>query len=115
MHTHPDNSFDAKNSVDEMCRAAIDRGLCALAITDHCEAPFIRFGADCEFGCFDEQIPKSFADASEAREKYSLRAVGDSFKKIDVVKDVVNVRRDETGVTTVNLYDFLLNENSLDL
>lgn len=71
MHTHSDNSFDAKNSVDEMCRAAIDRGLCALAITDHCEAPFIRFGADCEFGCFDEQIPKSFADASEAREKYS--------------------------------------------
>lgn len=51
----------------------------------------------------------------EAREKYSLRAVGDSFKKIVVVKDVVNVRRDETGVTTVNLYDFLLNENSLDL
>ena len=71
MHTHSDNSFDAKNSVDEMCLAAINRGLYAIAITDHCEAPFIRFGADCEFGCFDEQIPKSFADATAAREKYA--------------------------------------------
>ena len=67
MHTHSDNSFDAKSSVDEMCLAAIERGLYALAITDHCEAPFIRFGHDCEFGCFDELIPKSFADATAAR------------------------------------------------
>ena len=51
MHTHSHHSFDAKNSVDEMCRAAIGRGLAAMAVTDHCEAPFIRFGADCEFGC----------------------------------------------------------------
>ena len=71
MHTHSDNSFDAKNSVDDMCLAAVERGLYAIAITDHCEAPFIRFGADCEFGCFDEQIPKSFADATAAREKYA--------------------------------------------
>lgn len=71
LHTHSANSFDAENTVDEMCRAAIDRGLYAIAVTDHCEAPFIRFGKDCEFGCFDEQIPKSFADATAAREKYS--------------------------------------------
>ena len=44
MHTHSDNSFDAKSSVDEMCLAAIERGLYALAITAHCESPFIRFG-----------------------------------------------------------------------
>ena len=73
MHTHSDNSFDAKSSVDEMCRAAISRGLYAIAITDHCEAPFIRFGDDCEFGCFDRQIPKSFADATAARKKYAGR------------------------------------------
>ena len=73
MHTHSDNFFDAKNSVDEMCQAAVAAGLYALAVTDHCEAPFIRFGADCEFGCFDEQIPKSFADATAAREKYAGR------------------------------------------
>ena len=71
MHTHSDNSFDAKNSVDEMCRSAVSAGISVIAVTDHCEAPFIRFGAECEFGCFDEQIPKSFADATAAREKYA--------------------------------------------
>lgn len=73
MHTHSHRSFDGKSTVDDMCRAAIDRGLYALAVTDHCEAPFIRFGADCEFGCFDELIPQSFADATAARDKYAGR------------------------------------------
>ena len=41
--------------------------------------------------------------------------VNDSFKKIVVVNDTMNIRRDETGITTINVYDFLLNENSLDL
>lgn len=71
MHTHSVHSFDAKDTVDEMCRAAIERGLYALAVTDHCEAPLICFGADCEFGCFDELIPQSYAAACEAREKYA--------------------------------------------
>lgn len=73
MHTHSDNSFDAKNSVDDMCRAAIDKGLYALAITDHCEAEFIKCGEDCEFGSFDRQIPKSIADINSAKEKYKGR------------------------------------------
>ena len=70
LHTHSDNSFDAENSVDEMCRAAIKRGLSAIAVTDHCEAPFINCGEDCEFGSFDRQIPKSVKDTLAAREKY---------------------------------------------
>ena len=41
--------------------------------------------------------------------------INDSFKKIVVVNDTMNIRRDETGITTINVYDFLLNENSLDL
>lgn len=49
------------------------------------------------------------------REKASLINVNDSFKKIIVVNDTMNIRRDETGITTINVYDFLLNENSLDL
>ena len=71
LHTHSNNSFDAKSSVDDICRAAIERGLYAVAITDHCEAPFIRFGDDCEFGCFDRLIPQSIADTAAAREKYA--------------------------------------------
>ena len=49
------------------------------------------------------------------QEKASLINVNDSFKKIIVVKDVVNVTRDEAGITTMSIYDFLLKENSLEL
>lgn len=49
------------------------------------------------------------------QEKAPLVQVKDSFKKIIVVKDVVNVTRDEEGITTMSVYDFLLKENSLEL
>ena len=49
------------------------------------------------------------------QEKASLLNVNDSFKKIIIVKDITKVQRDENGITTINLYDFLLNENSLDI
>lgn len=49
------------------------------------------------------------------QEKESLLNIGDSFKKIIVVKDVVGVTRDDFGITTMSLYDFLLKENSLEL
>jgi len=51
----------------------------------------------------------------EEQKKSSLRSVDDFFKKIVIVKDVVKVTRDEKGITTISLYDFLLNEDSLDL
>ena len=50
-----------------------------------------------------------------AQEKNSLARSGDSFKKIIVVRDIVHLKRDEDGITTMSIYDFLLNENSLDL
>lgn len=49
------------------------------------------------------------------QEKASLLTVKDSFKKIVIVKDVVSVTRDEYGITTMSIYDFLLKENSLEL
>ena len=49
------------------------------------------------------------------QEKMSLIQVKDSFKKIIVVKDVINVTRDENGITTMSVSDFLLKDNSLEL
>ncbi|MBQ7780658.1 MAG: ATP-binding protein [Lachnospiraceae bacterium] len=49
------------------------------------------------------------------QEKASLVNVNDSFKKIILVKDVMNVTRDEDGITTMSIYDFLMKENSLEL
>lgn len=49
------------------------------------------------------------------QEKASLLSINDSFKKIILVKDIINVKRDEHGITTISIFDFLLKENSLDL
>lgn len=54
-------------------------------------------------------------EEKRTQEKASLINIGDSFKKIIIVKDVVNVTRDEDGITTMSIYDFLLKENSLEL
>ena len=51
----------------------------------------------------------------QIQEKTSLINVADSFKKIIIVKDIVNVKRDENGIVTMSIYDFLLKENSLNL
>jgi predicted AAA+ superfamily ATPase len=63
-------------------------------------------------------IQSAFAmpdEGKQKQEKMSLLQVRDSFKKIIVVKDVVNVTRDENGITTMSVYDFLLKDNSLEL
>lgn len=51
----------------------------------------------------------------QIQEKASLLSVDDSFKKIVIVKDVINVTREENVITTIIIYDFLLNEGSLEL
>jgi len=63
-------------------------------------------------------IQSAFSMSTEEKrlqEKASLVNVNDSFKKIILVKDIVNVMRDEAGITTMSIYDFLLKENSLEL
>ena len=63
-------------------------------------------------------IQSAFSMSTEEKrlqEKASLVNVNDSFKKIILVKDVMNVTRDEDGITTMSIYDFLLKENSLEL
>ena len=48
-----------------------------------------------------------------AQEKASLLGINDSFKKVVLVRDVVKPLRDERGVVTMSVFDFLLEENSL--
>ena len=52
--------------------------------------------------------------AKREQESASLKRIGDSFKKIIVVKDTVNTTRDEDGIVTMNLFNFLLDPDSLD-
>ena len=48
-----------------------------------------------------------------AQEKASLLGINDNFKKVVLVRDVVKPLRDEWGVVTMSVFDFLLDENSL--
>ncbi len=50
----------------------------------------------------------------EKQEKESLNNVDDSFKKIVLVRDVVKISRDEKGIVTMSIYDFLMDKNSLE-
>lgn len=43
-----------------------------------------------------------------------FRKIDDSFKKIVITKDIVAAHYDEYGILTLNIYDFLLNPESLE-
>lgn len=49
------------------------------------------------------------------QEQASLLRTSDEFKKIIIVKDNTKLWRNEQGITIMNIIDFLLDENSLDL
>ena len=63
-------------------------------------------------------IQSAFAMNNEekiAQEQRSLVHISDSFKKIIIVADNIKVRRNEEGITTMGLRNFLLDENSLNI
>ena len=62
-------------------------------------------------------IQSAFAmDTAEKQEqeKKSIMNIKDFFKKIIVVKDDIKRKRDENGIVTMSIYDFLLDENSIE-
>ena len=63
-------------------------------------------------------IQSSFAIPNEEKmqqEQKPLVNIDDSFKKIIIVKDDINLWRNEEGILIIGLEEFLLNQNSLDL
>ena len=65
-----------------------------------------RYYIQSAFNIYDEQKRK--------QEKASLINVGDSFKKIIIVKDVIKPWYDDDGILTMSIYDFLLDDASLN-
>lgn len=53
-------------------------------------------------------------DAKERQESASLLNIDDSFKKIIIVKDYIKPKRNEEGIITIGLIDFLLKPEMLD-
>ena len=58
---------------------------------------------------------KMVDEAKIVQEETSLRNIDDSFKKIIVIGESTPVIRNDAGITIMSVYDFLLNENSLDM
>ena len=62
-------------------------------------------------------IQSAFAMPDEAKvmqETSSLVRIDDSFKKVIVIKDDIMPKRDENGIMTIGIMDFLLHPDSLD-
>ena len=53
-------------------------------------------------------------DAKERQESASLLNIDDSFKKIIIVKDYIKPKRNEDGIITIGLIDFLLKPDLLN-
>ncbi|MGM9841681.1 MAG: ATP-binding protein [Candidatus Limisoma sp.] len=53
-------------------------------------------------------------DAKERQESASLLNIDDSFKKIIIVKDYIKPKRNEAGIVTIGLLDFLLKPDVLN-
>ena len=71
----------------------------------------------CNLGSARYYIQSAYRMESESKvkqEENSLRNVDDSFKKIIILGEHTPILRNETGLTIISIYDFLLNENSLE-
>ena len=78
-----------------------------------CEVDFV-----CNLGSKRYYIQSAYkmeTEEKEKQEKMSLRNIDDSFKKIIITGEPSLVQRDNDGITTISIYDFLLNDNSLEI
>ncbi len=64
-HVHTDNSIDCHTKADDMCLAAIDKGLSGIAFCDHCHG-----GQFITYSTYDV-LKASHRDAALMKEKYN--------------------------------------------
>ena len=72
----------------------------------------------CNMGSVRYYIQSAYSLPDEIKRTQEIRPfrrIDDSFKKIIVVKDHIMPRRNEEGILTIGLFDFLLKEDSLDM
>ena len=71
----------------------------------------------CNLGSRKIYIQSAFAIPDEEKRTQEIRPfkkINDSFKKIVITKDIVPSYYDENGILTMNIYDFLLDAESLE-
>ncbi len=95
FHIHTDNSLDGRQTVDDACRAAIEKGLTGIAITDHADINF--FEKDDTINRFK----KLLSDIEKARGKYGDKL--EILKGIEVAEYLTNP---DGGEKTLALADY---------
>ena len=71
----------------------------------------------CNLGSLKYYIQSAFSIPDEEKRQQEIRPftkINDSFKKIIITKDIVPSYYDENGILTMNIYDFLTDERSLE-
>lgn len=71
----------------------------------------------CNLGSARYYIQSAYSLPDEEKRKQEIRPfrkIDDSFKKIVVTKDMFPAHYDEHGILTINIYDFLLNPESIE-
>ena len=71
----------------------------------------------CNLGSHRYYIQSAYSLPDEEKRTQEVRPftrIDDSFKKIVITGDIVPTQYDEKGILTMNVYDFLLNANSLE-
>ena len=108
-HTHSRNSFDADNdTVIERCERAMQLGLDAMAITDHCEVNrfyekehyIIDFEQKYDDYCFGKAYESSMAEITAAKEIYKDKLnlicgieLGQPLSDMDVTEKILSDSR----------------------
>lgn len=99
--------------VDVGVVAAAERNSEGQTVRRQLEVDFV-----CNMGSKRYYIQSAYALPNAEKWEQEIRPykrIEDSFKKIVITKDLVPAVYDENGILTLNIYDFLLNPNSLEL
>ena len=99
----------------------VDVGIVTVSQADksgNCVRKQLEVDFVCNKGSKRYYVQSAFAipDSEKMKqESNSLLRIDDSFKKVIVVKDAPAPNYTEDGILVIGVYDFLLNENSLDM
>lgn len=119
----PDQSHIMENIIYNELRKRgfnVDVGVVPVVVRENGKQVRKQYEIDfvCNLGSARYYIQSAYRMESESKmkqEENSLRNIDDSFKKIIILGEHTPVLRNNAGITTISIYDFLLNENSLEL
>ncbi|MDD2362189.1 MAG: ATP-binding protein [Oscillospiraceae bacterium] len=99
---------------------SVDVGVVPIAVKDK-DGKVIRKQLEvdfvCNMGSLRYYIQSAYSLPDEEKRQQEIRPfrkIDDAFKKIVITKDIVPALYDEHGILTMNIYDFLLNPDSIE-